>query len=126
MKKGPRSLTLIEQFVDASRCFDGVRLTRTGIALPLRPTDLSPTYRIRIDYIRERSPRIYVETPELVPNAKHMYADGRLCVYWHEYNNSLGFGETIVPWTAEWLFFYEYWQVHGMWLAPESPHAGTK
>ncbi len=126
MKKGGRSLTRMEQYLDTKRHFRRVELTATGIALPLRPTWLSPTYRVRIDYIRERPPRIYIVTPELVPNAKHTYPDGRLCVYWHEYDNTLGFGDTIVPWTAEWLYLYELWQVHGKWLAPESPHGAPK
>jgi hypothetical protein len=126
VKKGARPLTRVEQYRDASRHFLGVELTRTGIALPLRPTELSPTYRVRVDYVPEKSPRIYVVSPKIIDGAKHRYRDGSLCVYWHEYDNTLGFGETIVPWTAEWLYFYELWQVHGKWLAPESPHGGPK
>lgn len=126
MKKGARSLTRMQQYLDAAGHFRDVVLTRSGIALPLRPSELSPTYRVRIDYERERPPRIYVLSPKLVAGAKHTFADGRLCVYWHEYENTLPFSETIIPWTAEWLYFYELWQVHGRWLAPESPHSGPK
>ena len=35
--------------------------------------------------------------------------------------------ETIVPWTAEWIVFYELWKITGEWLGPEAPHgAGEK
>jgi hypothetical protein len=36
--------------------------------------------------------------------------------------------ETIVPWTAEWLFFYEVWMEdpEGRWLGLEAPHDDKK
>ena len=30
--------------------------------------------------------------------------------------------ETIIPWTAEWLVFYELWQLTGEWYGAASPH----
>lgn len=126
MRRGARPLTLMEQFIDTRNHFRGVTYSRGSIALPLRPTSLSPTYRVRIDYKPEKSPKVYVVAPTLVGNPPHVYKGGHLCLYWHEYDNSMGFGETIVPWTAEWLYFYELWQVRGEWLAPESPHKGPK
>ncbi len=126
MRKGTRTLTKMEQFLDTRNHFRGVALTRSGIALPLRPTSESATYEIRIDYAPTTSPKVFVLSPALVGNAPHVYKRGYLCLYWHEYENSMGFGDTIVPWTAEWLYFYELWQVTGEWLAPESPHRGPK
>lgn len=126
MRKGPRALTRIEQWLDARNRFRGVRLTRTGIELPLRPSPESVTYQVRINYEPNASPKVFVVSPRLVGKPPHLYRDGSLCLYWHEYTNSMGFGETIVPWTAEWLFFYELWQVQGEWLAPESQHGGAK
>ena len=126
MKKGPRSLTLMQQWLDARNKFRGVRWTRSGITLPLRPTVESPTYQIRIDYDPNVPPKVFVMSPRLVTDPPHVYGNGRLCLYLHEYDNSMGFGETIVPWTAEWLYFYELWQEQGEWLAPASPHRGPK
>lgn len=31
--------------------------------------------------------------------------------------------ESVLPWTAEWLFYYEMWHVTGEWGGPEAPHA---
>lgn len=128
MRRGPRSLTLVEQYLEARHRFRGVKLLRGGITLPLRPTPLSSTYTIRIDYKPTEPPRVFVVEPQLVGKPPHRYYSdgGRLCLYWHDYHNSMGFGESIVPWTAEWLYFYELWQVHGKWLAPESPHGQPK
>jgi hypothetical protein len=30
--------------------------------------------------------------------------------------------QKIIPWTAEWLVFYELYQIYGEWLGPEAPH----
>lgn len=35
---------------------------------------------------------------------------------------------TIMPWAAMWLYYYEIWLVTDAWLGPSSPHgmAATK
>ncbi len=126
MRKGARLLTRIEQYLDTRNRFRAVRLTRSGIEVPLRPTPESATYQIRIDYDPNVSPKVFVVSPRLVGNPPHVYKGGHLCLYWREYSNAMAFSDTIVPWTAEWLYFYEIWQVQGEWLAPESPHRGPK
>jgi hypothetical protein len=30
--------------------------------------------------------------------------------------------ETIIPWTAEWLVYYELFLISGVWHGPEAPH----
>jgi hypothetical protein len=30
--------------------------------------------------------------------------------------------ETIIPWTAEWLVFYELWKISGKWMGPAALH----
>lgn len=112
--------------MDTRNHFRGVTLKRGGIALSLRPTPESATYQIRIGYEPSGSPKVFVMSPALIGKPPHVYRGGYLCLYWHEYDNSMGFGSTIVPWAAEWLYFYELWQVLGKWLAPESPHQGPK
>jgi hypothetical protein len=126
MRKGPRTLTILEQFLDVRQHFSGVTVTRGSMTVPLRPTPLSPTYHVRIDYRPEKSPRVFVVRPSLTGNPPHVYREGNLCLYWHDYDNTMSFRETIVPWTAEWLYFYELWQTCGQWLAPEAPQRGAK
>ena len=58
----------------------------------------------------------------------HVYANRRLphlpllCLYddasdeWHP---GLSIADKIVPWTAEWLWRYEFWQRTGIWPEPD-------
>ncbi|MDZ4258235.1 MAG: hypothetical protein U0974_02510 [Gemmatimonadales bacterium] len=41
------------------------------------------------------------------------------------WNSSASLAETIVPWAALWLYYYEAWQVTGVWYGPEAPHSPT-
>lgn len=36
--------------------------------------------------------------------------------------------QTIVPWAAEWLFYYEVWleDPEDRWFGPEAPHSDKK
>jgi hypothetical protein len=70
-------------------------------------------------------PKVFVDSPEIVPNAPHRYSDRSLCLYWPEefsWTSHQSLARTLVPWTALWLFHYEIWLSLGEWLAPESPH----
>ncbi|MCW1431349.1 hypothetical protein [Novosphingobium sp. JCM 18896] len=64
-----------------------------------------------------------------IPHLYGLYDDPRgaeLCLYYPdgaEWSEGMLLAETIVPWTAEWLFYYEMWQVTGTWGGPEAPHA---
>ena len=52
----------------------------------------------------------------------HVYSqkEQRLCLYYPRgrcaWNSSMGIAKTIMPWTSEWLFFYELWLATGEWL----------
>jgi len=53
----------------------------------------------------------------------HMYPNGTLCLYWPQeqpWNDSMSLHDTIVPWVAEWLVYYEYYQETGRWVGPEA------
>lgn len=97
----------------------------------LQPTPESPQYRVRISYRLPLSPKVWVRHPEIHPDAKHRYADSSLCLYdprvgeWHP---DLFLSQTIVPWTAEWLFYYEAWllDTQKRWFGPEAPHGPLK
>jgi hypothetical protein len=48
----------------------------------------------------------------------HRYNDGSLCLFddekgeWHPADSMAA---TILPWTSEWLYFYEIWLATGIW-----------
>lgn len=92
----------------------------------LRPTSDSPGYGIRIIHEEHRVPRVFVVRPKLLPRAPHLYRDRSLCLYWPKewswWNSSQSLAETLIPWTALWLYYYEIWQITGDWLGPSSHH----
>lgn len=95
----------------------------TGV---LRPTSDSPAYTIRIVHAVDRSPKVFVSRPRLAAGAPHIYSDGSLCLYWPDewrWRASDSIAETMVPWTAIWLYHYEVWLITGEWLGPSSPHS---
>ncbi|MDH3292053.1 MAG: hypothetical protein OEQ75_13675 [Gemmatimonadota bacterium] len=91
----------------------------------LQPTPESVCYRVHIRHQPNRDPRVWIEVPRLRKDAPHLYADGSLCLYWPadwRWTPRECLADTIVPWTAFWLYFYELWLVTGDWLGPQSPH----
>ncbi len=97
----------------------------------LRPDPGSPEYRLRLEYRPGRSPQVWVMSPEIHDKAPHRYRDRSLCLYYPrhgEWHPGMFLAETIVPWAAQWLFFYEVWleDPEGRWFGPEAPHQGHK
>lgn len=94
------------------------------------PSEGCASYRITISYPRGGIPRVKIKDPQIITSAAiHMYKDGTLCLYepretpWKSTNN---LHETIIPWTAEWLVFYELYLMCGKWLGPEAPHRSSE
>jgi len=90
----------------------------------LQPTGISNTYRVRLEYSSRSWPEVYVVSPKLqrVNGEKppHIYSfeEQHLCLYYHEdndWNRDMKIAETIIPWTTEWLLFYELWLSTGIW-----------
>lgn len=70
-------------------------------------------------------PTVRVERPKLKPGAPHLYPDGRLCLYYppdRRWHSGYLLADTILPWTASWLYFYELWLDTDEWLGPSAPH----
>jgi hypothetical protein len=70
---------------------------------------------------------VRVIRPQVQPDAPHRYPDGSLCLYWFKdwrWGPKSLIHETILPWAALWLFYYELWLDTGKWLGPSShdPH----
>jgi hypothetical protein len=90
----------------------------------ITPSIHCQTYQVAIRYRKGGIPNVKIRTPD-IPKPIHMYRDGTLCLYdyreqpWSTWNN---IHETIIPWTAEWLVFYELYLMCGKWLGPEAAH----
>lgn len=130
---GATPISLGLQIADLARRFPEFRFERAAMSWygHLQPADDSARYRIKLTYRPPNSPKVWVRDPALHPKARHRYDDDSLCLYdprvgeWHP---GLFLSETIVPWTAEWLFYYEAWLVdpERRWFGPEAPHGRVK
>lgn len=121
------SVSLAHQLSDAKRScpgFDGsislLGLTVEGL---VRPTPISVEYMVRVFLPRTGIPKVVVVRPELVgrygQRIPHRYPDGSLCLYYppnREWRREFFLSETLIPWAAEWIYFYEIWRVTGNWL----------
>jgi len=104
----------------------------SGLSLACRgriqPTEHCQTYRIEISYAPWGSPAVRVIDPKIkFIKGAHMYKDDTLCLYdWRDqpWQQHWHLHETVVPWTAEWLIFYELFLLTGKWLGPEAVHGG--
>lgn len=100
---------------------NGDVLTATG---QLRPTARSQTYQLQITYKLKNNPDIILRSPKIDRNFKeempeHLYSQERLCLFrpiYGEFKFSDFLSETILPWTALWLYHYEVWHLTGDWL----------
>ena len=89
----------------------------------VQPSALSVNYKMRLQY-RNFVPKVEVLEPplKLREDAKripHTYSDGSLCLYLPkvgDWTKEMPLARTVVPWIAEWLYFYELWLVTGEWL----------
>jgi len=89
---------------------------------------MSVHYKVGVQYKHRQRPRVKVLTPILETRLgeplPHVYPGDELCLYYQdEFVGSEHFiADTIVPWTSEWLYFYEHWMSTGSWLGTEAPH----
>lgn len=94
----------------------------------LQPTENSPKYQIKVEY-GGSAPKVWVLSPALVESAPHRYSDKSLCLYYPQdrsWTPQKYICSTVIPWTAEWLAFYEIWCVTEVWYGEEAPHSGKK
>jgi hypothetical protein len=119
---------LIEKHFPCFQCQLSHRLLSCdGIITPSEGCD---TYRVSISYEQGGVPRVRIKEPRIAVSPRiHMYRDGTLCLYqpaedpWNALDN---IHEKIIPWTAEWLVFYELYLLCGEWLGPEAPHCSNE
>lgn len=127
---GPQPLTLQANLTRMAQRFPGLRFHRNGGRAywrgALQPLVASPVYEVRIAWRDRRAPHVHVERPGIRRDAPHLYGPNWLCLYYpadRSWRPELYIADTIVPWAAEWLLFYEYWLDTGRWFGPESLHA---
>lgn len=90
-----------------------------------RPSLLSRSYTVRLMYRVGEKPQILVRSPNLVELAHprrlpHVYQQNPplLCLYRSkkgEWTSRMRLDQTIVPWTALWLFYFEEWLDTNEW-----------
>ncbi|MGH9770404.1 MAG: hypothetical protein ACRD4Q_01665 [Candidatus Acidiferrales bacterium] len=95
----------------------GARMAWRG---SLQPTPLSPNYEVQIAYRMPRHPEVRVLAPALKRRGSteipHLFADGSLCLCEPgQWNAMTVIADTLVPWAALWLYFYEIWYLTGEW-----------
>jgi hypothetical protein len=111
-----QAFALRAHFPDGQAKLKAGRLLWTGA---LQPTPLSRTYRVQVAYGPLGQPKVRV-LEKLLAYAErslpHVYADGTLCLHQsNEWTTRMSIADTIVPWAAEWLAYYEIWLVTGEW-----------
>ena len=89
-----------------------------------------PEYKVKVEYRGASRPYVSVISPRLEDDAPHIYPQSRhLCLYRpdkYKWTASKLVAQDIIPWTAAWIYFYEYWLRTGSWLGPEAPHLLAK
>lgn len=93
----------------------------------VKPTPVSREYALRLTYRRGNPPHVQVLSPSIPELADghgpvpHLYDRShpvRLCLYLprtHEWGPERSLAQTIVPWSADWLFYFEIWLATGEW-----------
>lgn len=95
----------------------------------LQPTETSRAYGVVLVAREGREASVFVERPELRPNEQgllpHVYENGALCLNRQgEWQPRMLFTDTFIPWTVQWLFFYEVWKATDVWRG-DGPEAMT-
>jgi hypothetical protein len=105
----------------------------------VKPTALSRSYKLELSYARNAPPEVRVIEPDIVAlsgaqgRPPHLYTfehPVRLCLYLPragDWSREEVLAVSVVPWSVEWLFYYEMWQVTGKWHGGGAhPAAGKK
>jgi hypothetical protein len=95
----------------------------------LQPTKFSPRYRVELEYSAWSPPDVRVVEPTIqYTRGIHMYKNGTLCLYdWRAqpWQKTSHLHDTVIPWMAEWLVFYELWLLTGKWNGKSAPHGSS-
>ena len=101
---------------------------------PMVSTLTGQTFQVQISYPVDQTVQVKILDPPLqvldqgqpIP---HVYPNLSLCLFYpanREWNPLMSISRTIVPWTYEWLFFYEVWRRTGIWEGGGIEHKRVK
>lgn len=92
----------------------------------LQPIQDCEKYKVRIEFFPGQQPHVYVKSPKLPDsNEIHLYREGFLCLFdpgETHWKDTLKIAEYTIPWTIEWILYYELWKVTGKWEGKASTH----
>ena len=92
----------------------------------IKPTPLSREYDVALIYSDSQVPKVWVlgDSLQKIDDAgfPHKYDVDvknnmvQICLYrYREFTKDKFLANTIIPWTVEWLYFYEIWLATGEW-----------
>lgn len=127
-----KKITLFKQLINLKAEYPGSFSEIKGSTLKwcgkIKPTALSEEYNILIKYSWGKSPESWVfgenlkklDSPDFPHNFKidKDKKKVRICLYHpknDEWNPSQYISKTIIPWSVEWLYFYDVWLSTGKW-----------
>lgn len=116
---------LIDYFFPGT--FSEQRGSELIVRYELKDSDWKATYTIGIILKAFKEPKIWVLRPDVKPTLSiHMYQDRSLCLF-HRTDfrmfEKISLARQIIPWTIEWVHFYELWLVNGnIWKGKEIGH----
>jgi hypothetical protein len=123
-------LTASQQFINLRRnpiCAGDGTLHAGALQWRYRtsPSAISREYDVRLEYRQGDIPSAFIDAPDLVHLAggkkiPHVYAETPplLCLYLpraYEWQAWMLLDQTIVPWTALWLYYFEDWLATDQW-----------
>lgn len=99
------------------------------------PSEFGRTYCCRLRLTHDaRTPEVLVLSPNLKELAvgkviPHIYPhngpETKLCLWWpklHEWAPQLSLVDTFIPWTTQWLWYFEDWLFTESWAGGGAPH----
>lgn len=118
-----RALSLPQQAFGLRSLFPDSQITLHGRRLRwignLRPTELSPPYRTRIDYELGQYPTVNVIDPpitDVYDRVPHIYNTAALCVHdADDFTPAMLLVDTVIAWTIEWLYDWELFLATDHW-----------
>lgn len=92
----------------------------------IKPGPFSKTYPVELNYKLNERPHVEVYGDNLQkldsPSFPHHYnldmknKRVEMCLYYkRDFTAQMLLSETVIPWAAEWLYFYESWLITGEW-----------
>ena len=130
-RRTSRQIPLIHQAGALKSYFPDSKITRKGDdeirwTHTVKPTPLSASYSLLLHYKKGKGASVYVVSPKPLPLAKgktrlpHVYnhKEQKLCLHYpkaNEWNTSMYYVKSLIPWACEWLMHYEIWVGIGEW-----------